>query len=89
MMSLFLYNIDDLLERLADPTLDYRQFDNQLFNELHCCRLTVADSMRVYKVLVEKHNYVMTAKDLEKLIFYTDLYAIDIKTANYGRKKGV
>lgn len=73
MMSLFLYNIDDLLERLADPTLDYRQFNNQLFRELHSGRLPAIDTMRVYKVLIEKHNYVMTTKDLERLIFYTNM----------------
>lgn len=72
-MALYSSRIHDVLTYLDDPTFDYTQFDSQLFRELHCGRLTVTDTLRIYKKLVEKHNYSVTAKDLSNLIHFTDL----------------
>ncbi len=74
MIAIFLHKVDDALAILDDPELDYTQFNNQLLGELRCGRLTVFDTLRVYEKLVEKHNYVMTPKDLQQLVYYFQLY---------------
>lgn len=73
MISLFLQRIDEVLVFLDDNTFDYTQFDNQIFRELHCGRLTVYDTLRIYRKLVENHNYVMTVKDIDRLRYFAAL----------------
>ncbi len=70
MIAVYKQNIDDILSSLDDSTLDYDQNDSQLLRELWCGRLTGTDTLRVYKKLVEKHNYILTTKDLDKLIHH-------------------
>lgn len=75
MIALFISpNIEDVLTYLDDPNFDYMDFDSQLFRELHSGRRTVAETLRIYEKLVEKHNYTVTSRDLQKMIFYLELY---------------
>lgn len=67
MVEIYTHNIVKALELLEDPTLDYKGNDMQLFRELWCGRLTVADTLRIYQKLIEKHSYVMTEKDVSCL----------------------
>ncbi len=64
------YTLQKLVNILSDPTVDFTQEDNQLFRELHVGRLNTQNSLAVYKTLVEKRNYIMTAKDLSQLLFH-------------------
>ena len=63
MIAVYTQKIEDVLRFLDDPTFDYKQENNQLFRELHCGRLALSDTMRVYEKLKE-HGYVMTDKDI-------------------------
>lgn len=63
-----------LVRLLSDDTLDYTQEGRQLFRELHCGRLDTADTLLVYRTLVEKRGYVMTGRDLEKLCHFFELW---------------
>lgn len=74
MANIYTQNIDDAIKILEDPHFDYTQEDRQLFGELYCGRLTVPDTLRVYQTLVEKHNYSMTTKDFDKLIYHIQTY---------------
>ena len=67
------YTRQRLADMLSDETIDYTQEDNQLFRELHVGRLNMSQTLFVYKTLVEKRNYVMTTKDLERLSYFNDL----------------
>jgi hypothetical protein len=74
MVAVFTQQIETILNYLNDTSFDYNQNDGQLFNELRCGRLTYKDTLRVYQKLVEKHNYVMTTQDLDKLLHFYSIY---------------
>jgi len=60
--------MDKVIDTLSDIRFDYRENNNQLFNELNVGRLNTRDTLIIYKTLVEKRNYVMTTYDLNHLI---------------------
>lgn len=70
MRNIYLQNIDAVLECINHPEFDITCNDNQLLRELQCGRLTLSDTLKVYSKLVEKHNYLITTGDLDKLILF-------------------
>lgn len=67
MICLFLRDISGLLMHMSDPSYNYLDFDNQLLRELRCGRLSLSDSLRVYKELIRRFGYVMTVADINRL----------------------
>lgn len=68
MVEIYTHNLEKALKFFDEPSFDYKQNDKQLFRELWCGRLTVADTLRIYQKLIEKHAYVMTEKDMSCLV---------------------
>ena len=67
MLCLFLNDTRGLLLHMSDPSFNYLDFDGQLLRELQCGRLSLPDSLRVYKELIRRFDYVMTGADISRL----------------------
>jgi len=62
------------IELLSTGTIDINHHDNQLFRELNVGRLGTTDTLKIFKILIDKYNYVMSVRDITQIMYYRELY---------------
>lgn len=71
MANIYLGGTDHLqfiINTISEDSFDYTQNDNQIMRELHCGRMDFYSTLKIYSILVEKRNYIMTPTDMKCLV---------------------
>jgi hypothetical protein len=70
MIGIFLRgsSLEKSLELLDSGFIDIYSKDKQLIRELNRGRLELKDTLRVYKILVDKYDYVITSENIDGML---------------------